>query len=49
MLQIGDLERQFVIDTRFLNPGYLYPLLEDKLIVGQNLKFDFKQLKHHYN
>lgn len=44
MLQIGDKDRQFVIDTRFVNIDPLKHILETKLIIGQNIKFDYKFL-----
>lgn len=43
MLQIGDDQTQFAIDTRFTAHGdilYLLNKLKTKKIVGQNLKFD---------
>lgn len=46
MLQVSDGKDAFVIDTR--GNDYLQRLkgrLEDKLIIGQNLKFDYKFLK----
>lgn len=54
MLQIGNLTHQFIIDLRFYSKeslGAIKKLLEThtKLIVGTNLKFDYKQLKHNLN
>lgn len=46
MLQISDGKDSFVLDVR--NTDYLkrlIGLLEDKLVIGQNLKFDYKFLK----
>lgn len=46
MLQIGDLENQFIIDTRYININSLKDILENKKIlkVGHNLKFETKHL-----
>jgi len=47
MLQLSDSKDVWVIDTRG-NKSYfklLKPYLESKLIIGQNLKFDYKFLK----
>lgn len=46
MLQIGDLDNQFVIDTRVINIYILKEILESKEIlkVGHNLSFEFKHL-----
>lgn len=48
MLQIGDLERQFVIDYRTINIELLLPLLNnpDITIVGQNIKFEYLHILH---
>ena len=54
MIQIGDLEEQFIIDARQYDREllikYLKPLLENKEIlkIGQNLKFEGKFFLHHY-
>ena len=50
MLQLGDLDNIFVIDTRVIDISILKPLLEDKNILycGHNLKFEAKMLKYHY-
>lgn len=42
MLQIGDLDNQFIIDVRYNNIDFLKPILESKTIlkVGHNLKFE---------
>jgi len=46
MLQISDGKDTYVIDTRGNNyVKKLIGILEDKLIIGQNLKFDYKFLK----
>ncbi len=48
MLQVSNGIDTFVIDTR--NSNYLEQLvgkIENKLIIGQNLKFDYKFLKFH--
>lgn len=46
MLQIGDLENQFVIDVRDVDISPLKEIIEsDKILkVGHNLKFEFKHL-----
>jgi len=49
MLQIGDIHRQFIIDTRYTDISCIYDWIRDKKIVGHNIKFDYKQLKYHYN
>lgn len=41
-IQIGDSTDQFLIDCTTINPYFLKPYLESKLIVGQNWKFDAK-------
>jgi DNA polymerase-1 len=48
MLQIGDINRQYVIDYRDINISMLYPILTDKNIikVGHNIKFEYKHLYH---
>ena len=50
MLQIGDLEKQFVIDTRFQNIDIIKDLLSNSSIVkvGHNLKFEYKHIYHNY-
>jgi DNA polymerase I-like protein with 3'-5' exonuclease and polymerase domains len=54
MIQIGDLDNVFVIDVRQFNKTYLQPLIdvlnwnEGLLIVGHNLKFEGKHLRHNY-
>lgn len=45
-LQLGDSENQFVIDVRTINILQFKDLIESKLIIGHNLKFDYKFLKH---
>lgn len=55
MFQIGTLDYIFVIDVRYYTYEELYPILsiinynKDVLIVGQNLRFEGKHLKHNYN
>ena len=48
MLQIGDGDLQFVIDTRYVDVTPLKPIIEDtsKTIVFHNTKFDYKFLKN---
>lgn len=50
MLQLGDENEQFVIDTRCTDVSSLLPLLNSKEIVwvGANLKFEAKHLSHQY-
>jgi DNA polymerase I-like protein with 3'-5' exonuclease and polymerase domains len=50
MLQIGDLENQFVIDTRVISPLFLKDILEnnDILKIGHNLKFEGKHIFCNY-
>lgn len=50
MLQLGTLERIFVIDTRITDISPLFPLFENKnrIWVGQNLKFEAKHLRLNY-
>ncbi len=45
MLQLSDGKDVFVIDTRVTNISILKEPLEKLLILGQNLKFDYKFLK----
>ena len=47
MFQIGDNNKQFVIDTRTIDISRLKPYLEDpnKTYIGQNIKFDYKFIK----
>jgi len=49
MVQIGDLDRQYVIDYRVTDISKLLPIITDKnvLIVGQNLKFEYGFFLHH--
>ena len=51
MFQFGDINRQFVIDTRKVDITSLLPYIisEDITIVGQNLKFEYKFIKHKFN
>tara|TARA_R110000822_G_scaffold302649_2_gene426955 strand:+ start:12133 stop:14055 length:1923 start_codon:yes stop_codon:yes gene_type:complete len=50
MLQIGDKERQYVIDYRFVDTSSMKDILSDpaKTFVGQNIKFEYKHLLHRY-
>ena len=45
-LQIGNSENQFVIDVRTIPICKFKGLIESKLVLGHNLKFDYKFLKH---
>jgi len=48
MFQIGDLDRQYVIDYRVIDVKKLLPLLTspDITIVGQNIKFEYLHILH---
>lgn len=50
MLQIGTLEKRFVIDARVVDISILKPILEDETIlkVGHNLKFEYKFFYVHF-
>lgn len=50
MLQIGTLERQYVIDTRVIDISKLKSILEsDKIVkVGHNLQFEYKHILHNF-
>ena len=49
MLQIGNLEERFVIDTRRVDITPILPFFEsDILWVGANLKFEYKHILHNY-
>ena len=50
MLQIGDTDRVYVIDTRSEDISILKPILEDKskLFIAHNAKFEAKHLSHNY-
>lgn len=50
MFQFGDEYRQFVIDTRKVDITQVinYILVEDTTVVGQNLKFEYKFIKHKF-
>tara|TARA_R110000764_G_scaffold20407_8_gene52447 strand:+ start:1705 stop:3669 length:1965 start_codon:yes stop_codon:yes gene_type:complete len=50
MFQIGTIDRQYVIDTRVVDISILFPLLIDPsiVIVGHNLKFEYKHIAHTY-
>ena len=51
MLQIGDLDKQFVIDTRNVNISKLVPIFKNKDItfIGHNITFEYKHILHNYN
>jgi DNA polymerase I-like protein with 3'-5' exonuclease and polymerase domains len=55
MLQIGDLDMQYIIDVRDFSKEELQPLIdfihwnEDVTFIGQNLKFEGKHLRHNYD
>lgn len=44
-LQLGDASAQFVIDLRHIDVKLFKPLLEEKLLLLHNSKFDYKFLK----
>jgi DNA polymerase I len=48
MLQIGDLNKQFLIDTRVVSIDFLKGILENESItkVGHNLKFEYLHVLH---
>lgn len=48
MVQIGDVENRFVIDARTTDIRLFKDLLESKLVVGHNLKFEYVHLKHNF-
>lgn len=50
MLQVGTLEKRFVIDTRVVNIDSLLPILTDPEIikVGANLMFESLHIRHNY-
>lgn len=50
MLQIGTLERQYIIDTRVYDIGKIrYILSSDSILkVGHNLKFEYNHIYHNY-
>lgn len=50
MLQLGDIENRFVIDTRTEDISRILPLFKDRerIWVGHNLRFEAKHLKHNY-
>jgi len=50
MLQIGTLERQYVIDTRVIDISKLKEIVEsDKIVkVGHNLQFEYKHILHNF-
>lgn len=49
MIQVGDLNTQYVIDSRFIDCLELVKLLATKKCVGHNLKFEYVHLLHKYN
>jgi DNA polymerase-1 len=51
MFQIGDGNKQFIIDHRIVKIDKLLPLLTNKEIklVGHNLKFEYSHILHNYN
>lgn len=51
MLQIGDLENQFIIDTRNVDISRLVPVFSNKdiMFIGHNIGFEYKHILHNYN
>ena len=50
LLQIGDTTRQYIIDTRKVNPEPLRPFFDSEIKkIGHNLKFDYKMLKANHS
>lgn len=54
MIQVGDLNRQFIIDARKIDSNEItrmFKAIIDRgiLLVGHNLKFEFKHIYHNYN
>jgi DNA polymerase-1 len=47
MLQLNWADISYVIDVRTTDISFLKPYLESILVVGQNLKFDYKYLRFH--
>lgn len=50
MFQIGTLERQYIIDTRFYSLGKIQEILRDNKIlkIGHNLRFEYGHILHNY-
>lgn len=50
MLQIGTLDKQYIIDTRKVNPKKLLKRLNNRGVtfIGHNLKFEYKHILHNY-
>jgi len=48
MLQVGDVNKQFVIDTRVVDVTKLMKLLATKIILGHNIKFEYKFFLVHF-
>lgn len=51
MLQIGDIDNQFIIDTRNVDITSLVNIFEDEtiLFVGHNISFEYKHILKQYN
>jgi DNA polymerase-1 len=56
MIQVGDSKNQFVIDLKSMDRqtkdsfmSMLGNILSQKVVIGHNLKFDLKFLKHYFN
>jgi len=48
LLQFGNAETQYLVDTRHKDPTRLLQVLADKIIIGHNLKFDYQVIKDNY-
>jgi len=48
MLQFGNKEVQYIIDTRKADPTKLLKELSKKKIIGHNIKFDYQVIKTNY-
>ena len=50
MLQIGNIDVQYIIDTRNVDITPLLPILTnpDIMLVGQNIKFEYKHILSKY-
>ena len=48
MLQIGTVDFQIVIDTRYVDPTSILECLSRKLVIGHNIKYDYEVIKLNY-
>ena len=49
MFQFGTVDKQYIIDVRYYDITELLEVLVTKLIVGQNLRFEYAHLLYNYN